>query len=167
MSTQGDRLERWKQVAQIASAVAVPVVLAILGYFVQRSLADAGLKKDYVQMALSVLKEAPSKENEQLRKWAIAVLDKNSPVPLPPSLKVQLETSKSFNFRVLGVKDREFEERIECKPVPDPQTLEWLLKTYPLRYVRCPNGQVGEKIMGLPDLTKFLIFPPTPAASSK
>ena len=60
VSTQGDRLERWKQVAQIASAVAVPVVLAILGYFVQRSLADAGLKKDYVQMALSVLKEGPS-----------------------------------------------------------------------------------------------------------
>lgn len=76
MSTQAERLEFWKQIAQIVSALAVPVVLALIGYFVQRSLADAGLKKDYVQMALGVLKEQPSKENEQLRQWAIAVLDK-------------------------------------------------------------------------------------------
>lgn len=166
MSDQGSRLEHWKQIAQIASAVAIPVVLAVLGYFVQRSLADAGLKKDYVQMALGVLKESPSKENEELRKWAIAVLDKNSPVPLPSSLKAQLETSKSFGISFLGKGDLEFEETVECKSVPDPQTLEWLLKTYPIRYTRCPNGQVGEKSINFPKLVKAFSSPSS-AASSK
>lgn len=93
MSSQSERLEFWKQIAQIVSALAIPVVLALIGFFVQRSLADAGLKKDYVQMALNVLNSQPTKENEQLREWAISVLDKNSPVPIPLKLKSQLATS--------------------------------------------------------------------------
>ncbi|UUZ72962.1 hypothetical protein LP415_05625 [Polaromonas sp. P1(28)-8] len=129
MSTQTERLESWKQIAQIISALAIPVVLALIGYFVQRSLADAGLKKDYVQMALGVLKDQPTKENAQLRQWAIAVLDKNSPVPIPSTLKSQLATTKVFDaFFTDGFK---FEESVECKSVPNPQTLEWLIENDP------------------------------------
>lgn len=143
MSTQTERLESWKQIAQIISALAIPVVLALIGYFVQRSLADAGLKKDYVQMALGVLKDQPTKENAQLRQWAIAVLDKNSPIPIPSTLKSQLATTKVFDaFFTDGFK---FEESVECKSVPNPQTLEWLIENDPSRYTRCPNGQVGER----------------------
>lgn len=98
MSNTSNRLEFWKQIAQIASALAVPLVLAFIGYLVQSSLADAGLKKDYVQMALGVLKDQPTKENEQLRQWAISVLDKNSPVPIPSALKSQLLTSKKLGW---------------------------------------------------------------------
>ena len=164
MITPTDRLEHWKQITQIVSAIAVPVVLAILGYFVQGSLADAGLKKDYVQMALTVLKEEPSKENEQLRKWAISILDKNSPVPLSKSLKSQLETTKSFDIPFITSSDLEFLETIECKPVPDKQTLEWLLKTYPTRYTRCSDERIGERVLGFPKLQKVppITNPDTP-----
>jgi hypothetical protein len=160
MSTRSDQLEVWKQIAQIVSALAIPVVLALIGFFVQRSLADAGLKKDYVQMALTVLKEQPNKENAELRQWAIAVLDKNSPVPIPSKLKSQLASSKWFEafFYPDGFK---YEETIECKPVPNPQTLEWLIANDPIRYTRCPNGQVGER---MPYAAKYLKRPASAAS---
>jgi hypothetical protein len=153
MSPRNDRLEFWKQLAQIGSAVAVPVVLALIGYFVQSSLADAGLKKDYVQMALGVLKEQPTKENEQLRHWAISVLDKNSPVPIPATLKSQLATSTFFDF-VARPEDFKPEEKIECRPVPSTQVLEWLIANEPTRYTRCPNGEVGIKTLDYGRLLK-------------
>lgn len=142
MSPINDRLEVLKQIFQILSAVAIPVILALIGYFVQSSLADAGLKKDYVQMALGVLKEQPTKENEQLRQWAIAVLDKNSPVTIPASLKSQLVKSTPFDFWVRP-EDFKPEVKIECRPVPSAEVLEWLIENEPTRYSRCPNGQVG------------------------
>lgn len=163
MSTLTDRLEFWKQITQIWSAVAIPVVLALIGYFVQSSLADAGLKKDYVQMALGVLKEQPTKENEQLRQWAIAVLDKNSPVPIPPNLKSQFVKSTTFDFFIRS-EDFKPEERIECKPVPSPDVLEWLIANEPSRYVRCPNGQVGIRTY---DFGKLYKKPSAPASTPK
>lgn len=150
MTTQADRLEFWKQIAQITSALAIPIVLAVIGYLVQSSLADAGLKKDYVQMALTVLREQPTKENAELRQWAISVLDKNSPVPIPKQLKSQLASATWFD-QVFGEIPK-LEEVIECKPVPNPETLEWLIANDPGRYTRCPNGQVGERKFNLDKL---------------
>lgn len=142
MTTPAGRLEFWKQLAQIASAVAVPIVLAVIGYVVQDSLAEAGLKKDYVQMALTILREQPTKENVELRQWAISVLDRNSPVPIPKELKAQLATS-SLADQIFA--NLQLEEVVECKPVPSPETLEWLIANDPHRFTRCPNGQVGER----------------------
>jgi hypothetical protein len=99
-----DRLERLKVLAQIAAAVAVPIVLAIAGWLVQRTVSDAGLKKDYVQMSLGLLQQKPSEETKELRQWAIAVLDKHSPVPIPEALKQQLVARQiaSAGFAPMG-----------------------------------------------------------------
>lgn len=155
MNLSGGWLEPIKQIAQIASAVAVPLVLAATGYFVQASISDAGLKKDYVQMALGVLKEAPTAENKQLRTWAISVLDKNSPVAIPGELKAELATNKSIPFvGFSNFKNEDFQPvvTLDCKPVPDAGTLEWMLKTYPTKYERCADGQIGERKVSFPRL---------------
>ena len=53
------KLERAKTYATIFSAIAIPVVLTISGYFIQRQLASEGLRKDYVGIATAILKEKP------------------------------------------------------------------------------------------------------------
>ncbi|HVZ42864.1 MAG TPA: hypothetical protein VHA82_03555 [Ramlibacter sp.] len=156
-----DRLETWKQITQIGSSVAIPVILALIGYFVQSSVTEAGLKKDYVQMALGVLKEQPSKENEELRQWAIAVLDKSSPVPIPASLKSHLIKSSRLEF-FPGFENFKPEERIECRPVPNSEVLDWLIANEPSRYSRCPNGEVGVKTL---DYGKLIKRPYAPASA--
>lgn len=76
-----DSLERVKNLATIFSAIAIPIVLTIAGYFIQRQLADDSLKKDYVGIAAGILKENPTGQEPELRAWAVRVLDENSPLP--------------------------------------------------------------------------------------
>ena len=42
-----DRLARLNLLIQIGAAIAVPVVIAVVGWRVQVAVSDAGLKKDY------------------------------------------------------------------------------------------------------------------------
>lgn len=85
------KLERWKSISSIASSIAIPIVLAIVGYFIQKQLADEGLKKDYVSIAAGILKENPATQEPDLRKWAVTVLDSNSPIPFSGRAKNGLE----------------------------------------------------------------------------
>jgi len=75
----------------IISAVAVPIVIALSAARVQKSIAQAALQKDYVQIALGILREPNVAGTSQpLRVWAADVLEKNAPVPLSPELKSML-----------------------------------------------------------------------------
>ncbi len=52
---------------------------------IQREVAQEGIKQQYVQLALGILREPPAKddkESEHLRKWAIALVDEFAPVKL-------------------------------------------------------------------------------------
>lgn len=86
-----DSLERWKSISTIASAIAIPFVLAIVGYFIQRQIVDEGLKKDYVSIAANILKENAANQEPDLRKWAVLMLETNSPIPLSGKAKEGLE----------------------------------------------------------------------------
>ena len=45
----------WERTARIASLVAIPVVLAIIGAIIQETLSRSTVSRDYVQLAVSVL----------------------------------------------------------------------------------------------------------------
>jgi len=96
-AVQGSRsLERWKAISQIASAIAIPFVLAVVGYFIQKQLADEGLKKDYVSIATTILKENPAGQDPELRRWAVEVLESNSPIPFSRRAKEGLQKGPIF-----------------------------------------------------------------------
>ncbi len=82
-----DNYERAKNIATILSAIAIPIILTIAGYFIQRQISDDGLKKDYVAIAANILKEDPKNQEPDLRVWAVKVLDDNSPVPFSNKAK--------------------------------------------------------------------------------
>ena len=85
------QLVRWQAIASIAASIAVPLILAVVGYMVQRQIATEGLKKDYVQIAASILKENPNGQEKELRKWAVEVLDRNADIPFSSNAKASLE----------------------------------------------------------------------------
>ena len=86
------KLDKWEQLAKIASLFALPVVVAILGYIVQKQLASDNLSRDYVQLAVGVLKEKKQPGDEELRRWAVNLLNSNSPnVKLNPIVMEQLQ----------------------------------------------------------------------------
>lgn len=77
------RLEKGALIAQIFSLVAIPIVLAAVGYLVQRTLQNQQIERDYVNLAVSMLKSNVKDDTPpELKAWAVRLLNKNSPVPL-------------------------------------------------------------------------------------
>lgn len=70
----------WERAARIASLVAIPVVLAIIGAVIQATLSRSTVSRDYVQLAVSVLTADKGKTPPELRAWAVDLLNENSPV---------------------------------------------------------------------------------------
>jgi len=71
--------------SQIIAALAVPVILALIGFGVQRAIQGDTIKRDYVNLAISLL--TPKKDDDpqtspELKNWAIRLLNENSPVKL-------------------------------------------------------------------------------------
>jgi hypothetical protein len=95
---EANALERWKSISTIVSAIAIPLVLALAGYFIQQKLAGDGLKKDYVAIATSILKEDSKIQEPDLRRWAVAVLELNSPIPFNAKVKEGLESGNAFRI---------------------------------------------------------------------
>lgn len=78
-------LEKALLISQIFSMIAIPVVLALIGYWVQRGVQDQQIKRDYVNLAISLW--VPKKEGEvqttpELKNWAVKLLNDSSPVKL-------------------------------------------------------------------------------------
>ena len=89
-------LKKVQSIATIVSSVAIPIVIALVGWWVQSSISNEGIKKDYVQMAIGILKDTENQKDEEMRKWAVAVLDKNSPVPFSRDLRSKLVEGSVF-----------------------------------------------------------------------
>jgi len=92
MIHERDTLGKIQAIATIVSLVAIPIVIAIVGWAVQEKIADQTTKKDYVLMAVGILNKQQSEGDEELRRWAIEVLDKNAPVPFTKDIKIKLES---------------------------------------------------------------------------
>ena len=93
-----DRLEvvlQWfqgaKDLALIFSAIAVPVVVAMIGGNVNSTMKESENRIRYVELAINQLRSPPSPETAALRDWAVELLDAQSPVKLSEEAKVQLK----------------------------------------------------------------------------
>ncbi|PHN31373.1 hypothetical protein [Pseudomonas sp. ICMP 460] len=84
-SSVDQKLSRLLVLSQIFSILAIPVVLALIGFWVQRSLQEQQIKRDYVSLAVSLLlpkKEGEKETSPELRSWATELLNDSSPVKL-------------------------------------------------------------------------------------
>jgi WD40 repeat protein len=69
----------WERIGRILSLIAIPVVIAIIGAVIQDTLSRSALSRDYVQLAVSILTTDKTKTPQELREWAVDLLDANSP----------------------------------------------------------------------------------------
>lgn len=87
-SAGSDTLAKVEAYARIASAIIIPFAIAFTGWWVQSSVAEATIKKDYVAMAMNVLKEG--KAEPEIITWAAQVVKDNSPTPLSNELNQKI-----------------------------------------------------------------------------
>lgn len=112
------RLQKIQSMASIASSIAIPVVLAFAGYAVQERLAEDGLRKDYVSVAVGILKDNPKGQDPSLRGWATTVLTLYSPVKFSDEAKKGLETAlfAGSTMPELPVQARQLQSAEGCLP---------------------------------------------------
>ncbi len=116
-----DLWSRMETLSRIVAAIAVPLVVGIVGYWVQNSMKSQELDLEYVTIALRILDKEDS--SEPMREWAIQLLNDNSPTPLPQELKSGL----------LSGADQLPEEVSRPAPAPAPRSgpaSRWDLNAY-------------------------------------
>ena len=96
-------LDTIEKIARTLSIAAIPVVIAVGGWLIQRQLQDQTIRRDYVQLAVSILQNPnPSKVPPEIREWAVDLLNENSPTKLNTkaiqNLKSGAVTLSGFSF---------------------------------------------------------------------
>lgn len=81
----------WERAARILSLIAIPIVLAVIGAVIQTTLSRSSVNRDYVQLAVSVLTADKSKTPQELRDWAVDLLDENSPTKFSKEVAARLK----------------------------------------------------------------------------
>lgn len=65
-------LDTVEKISRMLSIAAIPVVIAIGGWLIQRQLQNQSIRRDYVQLALSILQNPdPSRVSPEIREWAV------------------------------------------------------------------------------------------------
>ena len=81
-----------ERVSKILSLAAIPLAVALGGWWIQERLATQTVSRDYVQLAVSILKEPVDKQDKELRAWAVGLVNAYSPVKLSARVVEGLET---------------------------------------------------------------------------
>lgn len=108
--SEGREPDAWaklERVSRVLSVAAIPLVLAAGGWIVQKhlqqqtaavqqQLQNQTVSKDYVQLAVSILREPDqSKVKPEMRDWAVDLLNAYSAVKLKPTVAEQLKNGKA------------------------------------------------------------------------
>jgi hypothetical protein len=91
--SEGGRPDPWahaEALAKIASLIAIPVVLAIIGWRLQDQLASRSVSKDYVQLSVSILTQKTDIDPD-MRRWAVELLKAHSPIKFTATVESQLK----------------------------------------------------------------------------
>ena len=79
-----------QSIAAIVASIAVPLLVAFFGWLIQSHISSASVRKDYVQMAIGILAQPATQQNEELSTWAVTLLDANSDVPFSKKARAEL-----------------------------------------------------------------------------
>jgi len=92
----------WLQTIQTIGAVAIPVVIALVGHLYTKVLKERDAQLRFVELALTILQQPPEKASLNLRIWATQVVDHYSGVELPKEAAADLQTTVPLPSSIPG-----------------------------------------------------------------
>jgi LAS superfamily LD-carboxypeptidase LdcB len=92
-SPREDAWSTFERISKVISIAAIPIVLAVGGWLIQRQLQNQTVSRDYVQLAISILEEPDQKKvPRDMREYAVSLLQANSPIKITPELAEKLKS---------------------------------------------------------------------------
>jgi len=77
-------------IVRILVPLAIPFVIWLIGTQINHSLATMDIELRYVELAVSILTEDGNEANQDLRGWAVEVLQEFAPIALPSGAEQRL-----------------------------------------------------------------------------
>lgn len=111
-----EKLEIFKSISQSIAVLAIPIVVAYMGWSIQAEMKNSEVRKDFVQMAIGIMAQPAETEQQRLlREWAARVLADSSPVPFK---RDEMHAIQEKPIRV------EIPIPVPCRP-PEIKEPEW------------------------------------------
>jgi hypothetical protein len=90
MSAEKSRLDRAQQIVTTISIALTPLVVAGVTWFMQDSITEKTVARDYVSLAMTILQDDSKQSDPKMREWATDILKHYSPVKFGASLEERL-----------------------------------------------------------------------------
>ncbi len=91
----GELLKNIELVARTVSLIAIPIAVAIGGWWIQDSVNRQNIAKDYATLAIGILEKPAETQSASLRQLAVDLFSHYSPVPISDALKKELLSGTS------------------------------------------------------------------------
>ena len=89
-----DIWDKASALAALFASVLVPIVIAVIGYSYTSALKESENRVKYTELAISILKDKPEKETNDVRAWAVDVINQYSGVQMDEKVRQQLLGSR-------------------------------------------------------------------------
>lgn len=89
--------EKLKVLSTVAATVLIPLVIAIVSQSYTAAIKSNEIGVKYVELALSILRAPPDPQTENLRAWAVSVIDHHSEVPISGPAQGELQKQDLSN----------------------------------------------------------------------
>lgn len=91
--TENKKRDVWDKLSSLSGFIAsvlVPIVIALVGHSYTSAIKEAENRVRYTELAISILKEDPEKDRNDVREWAVDVINQYSGVPMSANVRQQL-----------------------------------------------------------------------------
>ena len=79
--------EKTRIVSNLAATILIPLAIALVGNWYTSAIKQKELSAKYVELAIKILNKEPSEGSEEIRQWAIKIINTYSEVKIPEQLK--------------------------------------------------------------------------------
>jgi WD40 repeat protein len=143
-------------VSKIISAIAIPVVIAIGGWWIQNSITKQSISKDYVALAISVLEKPKGDIDQSLRDWAVDLLDEYAPSKFPAETVSRLKAGSISLGALTAALSSKASGRVAISPVGRSVAIGG--RDNAIQIVDLATGGVLAKLLGHEDEITGLAF---------
>jgi hypothetical protein len=94
---QSEPRDIWSKITAISALIAsvlIPVVVVVVSNLFTSAMKDSENRVRYIELAIGILKSPPSADTDNLRTWAVDVINKHSDVPMDSKTKDELRKNK-------------------------------------------------------------------------
>jgi hypothetical protein len=120
--------EAIERVSKTLSIAAIPIVLAVGGWVLQERLQDQAVSRDYVQLAVTILKEPNS--TKDMKSWAVLLLNDHSSTKFTPEMSKSLSEGTTQLPASFAIAPANNVPAISSSSAPTEDAENWELKGF-------------------------------------